>query len=57
MKRIITLLSAAFVAGMLHRLDDDDQQLLNYALAAATLKNTITGDFNLATDDEIQAII
>ena len=47
----------AFMAGMLHRLDDDDQQLLNYALAAATLKITINGDFNLATDDEIQAII
>ena len=47
----------AFMAGMLHRLDDDDQQLLNYALAAATLKNTINGDFNLATDDDIRFVL
>jgi len=51
----------AFMAGLLHALyaDDlphDDQQVLNYSLAAATLKNTINGDFNLATDDEVRAL-
>ena len=52
----------AFMAGLLHALyaDDlphDDQQVLNYSLAAATLKNTINGDFNLATDDEVRALL
>lgn len=50
----------AFMAGLLHSLDafpDDEQMKLNYALAAAAVKNTIPGDFNLASDDEIKAII
>ena len=32
---------------------DDRQKQLNYSLAAAALKNTIPGDFNLSTEDEI----
>jgi 2-dehydro-3-deoxygluconokinase len=38
-------------------LHGNEQQALNYALAAAALKNTIPGDFNLATEDEIQAVL
>ena len=48
----------AFMAGLLHAVEafpGDDQRQLNYALAASTLKNTIPGDFNLATDDEVRA--
>ena len=50
----------AFMAGMLHCAslpDIGEQHLLDYALAAAAMKNTIVGDFNLATDEEIQAAI
>ena len=50
----------AFMAGLLHSLDafpNDEQLKLNYALAAAALKNTIPGDFNLATDEEIMAVV
>ncbi len=50
----------AFMAGLLHSLSafpDDEQMKLNYALAAAALKNTIPGDFNLATNDEIMAVV
>ncbi len=50
----------AFMAGLLHSLDafpNDEMMKLNYALAAAAMKNTIPGDFNLATDEEIMAVI
>ena len=50
----------AFMAGMLHCAflpGISEQQILDYALAAAAMKNTIIGDFNLATDDEIKAIL
>ena len=50
----------AFMAGLLHAIyayPGHEQRCLNYALAAATLKNTIPGDFNLATDEEIQAVM
>ena len=50
----------AFMAGLLHSIyafPGDDQRALNYALAAATVKNTICGDFNLATDDEVCALL
>ena len=46
----------AFSAGFLHalrRYPDDDQLILDYSLAAAALKNTIAGDFNLSTEEEI----
>ena len=50
----------AFMAGMLHALyayPDDNQMVLNYSLAASALKNTIPGDFNLSTDEEIMAVV
>ena len=50
----------AFMAGMLHAIEafpNDEQMVLNYSLAASALKNTIPGDFNLATDDEIMAVV
>jgi 2-dehydro-3-deoxygluconokinase len=36
---------------------EDKQKQLNYALAAAALKNTIPGDFNLSTEDEIMEVL
>ena len=50
----------AFMAGLIHSVfafPGDEQRALNYALAAAALKNTIPGDFNLTTDEEIQAVL
>ena len=50
----------AFMAGMLHcafQPGMTEQRLLDYALAAAAMKNTIIGDFNLATDEEILAVL
>ena len=50
----------AFMAGMLHCAflpGMTEQYLLDYALAAAAMKNTIIGDFNLATDEEITAVM
>jgi 2-dehydro-3-deoxygluconokinase len=46
----------AFMGGWLHAISmfpNDRQKQLNYSLAAAALKNTIPGDFNLSTEDEI----
>jgi 2-dehydro-3-deoxygluconokinase len=46
----------AFVGGWLHAINlfhDDLQKQLNYSLAAAALKSTIPGDFNLSTEEEI----
>jgi len=50
----------AFMGGFLHAINafpGDRQQQLNYSLAAAALKNTIPGDFNLATDAEIMDVV
>ncbi len=50
----------AFMAAFLHALsvsDGDDRFALDYSLAAAALKNSITGDFNLSTDDEIRQLM
>lgn len=50
----------AFAAGQIHAMlayPDDDQMILDYALAASTLKYTFAGDYNLATDEEIMALI
>jgi 2-dehydro-3-deoxygluconokinase len=50
----------AFMAGLLHAVTaypHDNQMQVDYALAASTLKNTIPGDFNLATDEEIMELI
>ena len=48
----------AFMGGFLHAISlfpGDRQRQLNYSLAAASLKNTIPGDFNLSTEEEILA--
>ena len=50
----------AFAAGQIHAMlayPEDDQRILDYALAASTLKYTFNGDFNLATDEEITDLI
>lgn len=50
----------AFMAGLLHasRIFPDDKQLqLNYSLAASALKNTVPGDFNLSTHEEIMEVV
>ena len=50
----------AFMAGLLHAtkaFPGDKQLQLNYSLAAAALKNTVPGDFNLASDEEIMAVV
>lgn len=45
----------AFAAGLLHGLANgaDDQNMLDFAVAAACLKHTIPGDFNLASEADI----
>ena len=48
----------AFMGGFLHAISifpGDREKQLNYSLAAASLKNTIPGDFNLSTEEEILA--
>ena len=50
----------AFTAGMIHAEQNfpaDSQQCLDYSLAAAVLKYSIPGDFNLSTDDEIRQLM
>ena len=50
----------AFMGGWLHAVNvfpNDMQKQLNYSLAAAALKNTIPGDFNLSTHDEIMDVM
>lgn len=50
----------AFAAGMIYGLINypgDDASALEFAVAAATLKNTIYGDFNLVTADEVKALM
>ena len=50
----------AFMGAWLHAMriyPDDKQKQLNYSLAAAALKNTIPGDFNLSTNEEITALL
>ena len=50
----------AFDGGFIHALrlfPDDNQRILNYSLAAASLKNTIAGDFNLSTEEEIMEVM
>ena len=50
----------AFMGGWLHAIrlfPDNKQKQLNYSLAAAALKNTIPGDFNLSTEEEIMAVV
>ena len=46
----------AYVAGFIHaaiKWRGDAQRCLDFALAASQLKNSISGDFNLVTEEEI----
>ena len=50
----------AFMGGFLHAVSlfpGDRQRQLHYSLAAAALKNTIPGDFNLSTEHEILDVL
>ena len=48
----------AFAAGILHGLQKgwSDDDALQFGLAAATLKHSIAGDFNLATEAQVHAV-
>lgn len=50
----------AFIAAYLHaftKYADDNQRCLDFSLAASALKNTIPGDFNLSTEEEVENLI
>jgi len=50
----------AFIAAYLHAHQhwaDDPQKCLDFSLTASALKNTIHGDFNLSTEDEIFEVL
>jgi 2-dehydro-3-deoxygluconokinase len=50
----------AFAAGIVYGLinyPDNDATALEFSVAAATLKNTIYGDFNLVTADEVKTLM
>jgi 2-dehydro-3-deoxygluconokinase len=50
----------SFMGGLICGLltySDDDQQALNFAVAASCLKHTIYGDFNLVTVDEVKNLM
>ena len=47
---------AAYLHAYLNR-KDGDQQCLDFSLSASALKSTISGDFNLSTEDEVLDLI
>jgi 2-dehydro-3-deoxygluconokinase len=49
----------AFVAGLLHAIHQSlpHEQALDFALAAAVLKHSIPGDFNLITERDVQTLL
>ena len=50
----------AFIAAYVHAFSkngNDNKKCLDFALAASALKNTIPGDFNLVTEEEVEEII
>ena len=50
----------AFTAGLIYGLvnyKDEYEKVLNFAVAAATLKHTIPGDFNICTKEEIEKLM
>jgi len=50
----------SFMGGLIYGLlqyPDDDQNALNFAVAASCLKHTIKGDANLVTVDEVQKLM
>lgn len=49
----------AFVGAMLYAFQnyDGDQAKLDFATAGAVLKNTVVGDYNMVTTDEVEALV
>jgi 2-dehydro-3-deoxygluconokinase len=49
----------AFAAGVIHGLRTrmGDQDALRFGIAAACVKHTLPGDFNLAAEKDIQALL
>jgi 2-dehydro-3-deoxygluconokinase len=49
----------AFAAGVLHglRRGYDEEQMLNFGLAAACLKHSVPGDFNLVGESDVRALM
>jgi len=50
----------SFMGGLIYGLlqyPEDDQNALNFAVAASCLKHTIKGDANLVTVDEVQKLM
>jgi len=49
----------SFMAGLIYGLltFEDDQQALNFAVAASCLKHTIKGDANLVSVDEVKKLM
>ena len=50
----------SFMGGLIYGLltyPDDDQNALNFAVAASCLKHTIKGDFNLVTVEEVEKLM
>jgi 2-dehydro-3-deoxygluconokinase len=50
----------SFMGGLIFGLltfGNDDQKVLNFAVAASCLKHTIPGDFNLVTKDEVEKLM
>ena len=50
----------SFMGGLIYGLitwPEDDQQALNFAVAASCLKHTIPGDFNMVTVDEVKTLM
>ncbi len=50
----------SFMAGLIYGLNtypDNDQQALNFAVAASCLKHTIYGDYNQVTVDEVEKLM
>ena len=50
----------SFMGGLIYGLlnyPEDDQNALNFAVAASCLKHTIKGDANLATIDEVEKLM
>lgn len=49
----------AFAAGVLHglRRGYDDEQALNFGLAAGCLKHSVPGDFNLVSESDVRALM
>lgn len=49
----------AFGAGLVHGFIEDfnPQKMIDYAISASVLKLTISGDLNLVTDKDINAIM